>query len=161
MQPNGYSHQYGKYEITMDRLLPQGAWLVSAVEAIKDFDRSTPGPEGFVQARDKDSGEELWTVTVQSGDMEGAPVWLQRFKVKIASSVKPELPPMMPGTPFRPVWFDGLVVVPYVDDKSCAPPEPGKRHRCRAKVAYSVRASGLRAPKSSRPSQVPASGSAA
>jgi hypothetical protein len=161
MQPNGYSHQYGKYEITMDRLLPEGAWLVSAVEAIKDFDRSTPGPEGFVQALDRETGEAMWTVTVQSGDMENAPAWLQRFKVKIASSTMPELPPVMPGTPFRPVWFDGLIVVPYVDDKSCTGPELGKRHRCRAKVAYSVRASGMRAPKSARPSPAPASGSAA
>jgi hypothetical protein len=157
MQPNGY----GKFETSMEKLLPFGAWLVSGVEAIKDFDRSTPGPDGFVQAVDKESGEELWTVTVQSGDMD-APAWLQRFKVKIASAAKPELPPVMAGTPFRPVWFDGLTLTPYVDDKGCKPPEPGRRHVCRAKVAYSVRASAMRAPRQAgRPSPVPAEGSAA
>lgn len=161
MQPNGYGNQYGRYETSMDKLLPCGAWLVSGVEAIKDFDRSSPGPEGFVQALDKGSGEALWTVTVQSGDMENAPAWLQRFKVKIASPAMPELPPVMPGTPFRPVWLDGLAVVPYVDDKSCTGTEVGKRHRCRAKVAYSVRATGLRDPtgaKAGRPSPIPAGG---
>jgi hypothetical protein len=155
MQPNGY----GRYETSMEKLLPLGAWLVSGVEAIKDFDRSSPGPEGFVQALDKDTGEELWTVTVQSGDMENAPAWLQRFKVKIASATKPELPPVMAGTPFRPVSFDGLTVIPYVDDKACKPPEQGRRHFCRSKIAYSIRATGMRAPKQSgRPS--PAAGGA-
>lgn len=158
MQPNGY----GKYETSMDKLLPCGAWLVSGVEAIKDFDRSGPGVEGFVQALDRDTGEELWTVTVQSGDMDSAPAWLQRFKVKISSAVKPELPPVMPGTPFRPVWLDGLVVVPYLDDKNCTGAENGRRHRCRGKVAYSVRATGMRAPKAGpRPAPVPAQDGAA
>ena len=35
--------------------------------------------------------------------------------------------------PFRPVEFDGLTVTPYVDDK-------------RNRVAYSFRATGMRAP---------------
>jgi hypothetical protein len=158
MQPNGY----GKFETSMEKLLPMGAWLVSGVEAIKDFERSGPGAEGFVQALDKETREKLWVVTVQSGDMENAPAWLQRFKVKIASSVRPELPPVMPGTPFRPVVLDGLVLVPYLDDKACTPPEPGRRHRCRAKIAYSVRASGMRPPRSAgRPAPGPSAGSAA
>jgi len=142
MQATGY----GRYVTSMEQLLPQGAWLVSELEAIKDFDRSSPGAEGFVQALDKDTGEELWSVVVQSGDLE-APAWLHRFKVKIASAVAPELPPVMPGTPFRPVYFDGLMLIPYLDDKNCTGPEPGKRHRCRGRVAYSVRAGGMRAPK--------------
>jgi hypothetical protein len=158
MQPNGY----GKYEISMEKLLPMGAWLVSGVEAIKDFDRSGPGADGFVQAVDKETGEELWMVTVQSGDMDSAPPWLQRFKVKIPSSVRPELPPVMPGTPFRPVWLHGLTVIPYVDDSKCIGPEQGRRHRCRARVAYSVRASGISAPKfASRPAPAPIPGGAA
>jgi hypothetical protein len=161
MSPNG-PVSYGKYDTTMEQLLPCGAWLVGPVEAIKDFDRSGPGLAGFVQALDKDSGEELWSVLVQSGDMDNAPPWLQRFKVKIASAVKPELPPLMPGTPFRQVWFDGLTVIPYVDDKACTGPEPGKRHRCRAKVAYSVRAAAMRAPTTvGRPSPAPTQAGAA
>jgi hypothetical protein len=158
MQP----HSYGKFDTTMEKLLPMGAWLVSGVEAIKDFDRSGPGVEGFVQALDKETGAQLWTVTVQSGDMENAPAWLQRFKVKVASAARPELPPVMPGTPFRPVWLDGLSVIPYVDDSKCTGAEQGRRHRCRARVAYSVRATGLHAPKNlGRPSPSPVAGSAA
>lgn len=158
MSPNGY----GKFATTMDQLLPHGAWLVSNVEAIKDFDRSGMGAEGFVQALDRETGEELWSVTVQSGDVENAPAWLHRFKVKIRSAERPELPPLMPGTPFRPVWFDGLTVIPYVDDKTCTGAENGRRHRCRAKVAYSVRATAMRAPKTgARPAPAPAQDGAA
>jgi hypothetical protein len=158
MQPNGSAYaSYNKFSSSMEQLMPFGAWLVSGVEPIKDFDASGPGSEQFVQARDKETGTALWSVTVQSGDLENAPAWLHRLKVKIVADVRPELPPVMPGTPFRPVYLEGLVVVPYMDDKTCTPPEPGRRHRCRAKVAYSVRASGIRAPKTNErpaPAQV-------
>jgi hypothetical protein len=155
-------HGYGRFATTMDDLLPLGAWLVAPIEPIKDFDRSTMGPDGFVQAVDKETGVPLWSTVVQSGDMENAPAWLQRLKVKIVSAARPELPPTMPGTPFRPVWFEGLVVVPYVDDKACKPADHGRSHRCWAKVAFSVRATGLRAPKTSgRPSPAAAQDGAA
>ncbi|GAA4542018.1 plasmid replication, integration and excision activator [Pseudonocardia xishanensis] len=146
MQGNTYAG-YNKFPSSMEQLMPFGAWLVSGVEPIKDFDASGRGPDEFVQARDKDTGLPLWMVTVQSGDLENAPAWLHRLKVKVVAERQPELPPVMPGTPFRPVYLEGLVVVPYMDDKACTPAEPGRRHRCRAKVAYSVRASGIRAPR--------------
>jgi hypothetical protein len=157
MQPNGY----GKYEIPMEKLLPHGAWLVSGVEAIKDYKLSKPGPDGFVQALDKNTRKPLWAAIVQSGDMENAPPWLQRFKVKIPSDMRPEVPPAMPGTPFRPVWLHGLTVTPYVDDSKCTAPEPGREHRCGARMAYSIRATGISAPKpASRPTQASRSGGA-
>jgi hypothetical protein len=55
--------------------------------------------------------------------------------VKIAARVQPVPPEAAQGVPFRPVEFDGLTVTPYVN-------ESGGRPR----VAYSLRASGLRAP---------------
>ena len=48
--------------------------------------------------------------------------------------------------PFRPVEFDGLTVTPYVDDK-------------RGRVAYSYRATGMRAP-AARHAPRPATGGA-
>ena len=157
MQPNGY----GKFETSMEKLLPMGAWLVSGVEAIKDFERSGPGAEGFVQALDKETREKLWAVTVQSGDMENAPAWLQRFKVRsrrgAARATAGDAGHALPAGGARRTGPRAVI-----DDKACTPPEPGRRHRCRAKIAYSVRASGMRPPRSAgRPAPAPSAGSAA
>ena len=55
--------------------------------------------------------------------------------VKIAARHQPIPPEAAAGVPFRPVEFDGLTVTPYVN-------ESGGRPR----VAYSLRATGMRAP---------------
>lgn len=143
MNPQSHS-SYGKHPTDMARLLPAGAWLVSTIEAGRDFDRSTP--ERFVQATDKETGLPVWTAVVQSGDLD-SPAWLRQFKLKIVCAEQPALPPLLPGTPFRPVWLDGLTITPYIDDKACTVPEQGRRHRCRARIAYSIRATAVAAPK--------------
>jgi hypothetical protein len=66
--------------------------------------------------------------------------------VKIMDAVRPVPPETMGGTPFRAVEFDGLTVTPYLDDKACSGPKGGERHRCRARMAYSLRATGMHAP---------------
>jgi hypothetical protein len=55
--------------------------------------------------------------------------------VKIAARHQPIPPEAVAGVPFRPVEFEGLTVAPYVN-------ESGGRPR----VAYSLRATGMRAP---------------
>jgi hypothetical protein len=154
---NGYHSNYGKFTMTMAQAFPNGAFLTGGVEASKDYDRSAPGR--FVQAVDRDTGLSVWLAEVQSGD-QMAPAWLRRAKVKILSDQEPPLPPPIPGTPFRPVEFDELIVTPYVDDSACKPAESGKQHRCRARVAYSVKAIGVRAPRSVAKSTAPAGGTA-
>lgn len=47
--------------------------------------------------------------------------------------MQPVPPEAMAGVPFRPMEFDGLTVTPYLDDK-------------RNRVAYSFRATNMRAP---------------
>lgn len=60
-------------------------------------------------------------------------------KVSIAAKHQPVPPEALAGLPFRPVEFDGLTVTPYVQDASSG-------GRGRPKVAYSLRASAMRAP---------------
>jgi hypothetical protein len=63
-------------------------------------------------------------------------------KVKIAAQVQPVLPPPAPGQPFTPVEFDGMTATPYVDSSRCQ----GNGTRCGARQAYSLKATGVRAP---------------
>ena len=57
------------------------------------------------------------------------------FKVKIIAPEQPVPPDALPGTPVRPVVLEGLTVTPYIKE--------GKF----PKIAYSLRATGLAAPK--------------
>ena len=67
----------------------------------------------------------------------------QTVKVKIAAQVQPVLPPPVPGSPFTPVEFDGMTATPYVDASRCS--GDGKS-KCAARVAYSLKATAVRAP---------------
>ena len=53
------------------------------------------------------------------------------------------LPPPAPGSPFTPVQFDGMTATPYVDTSRCQAKDTG---RCGARLAYSFKATGVRAP---------------
>jgi hypothetical protein len=64
-------------------------------------------------------------------------------KVKIAAQVQPVLPPPAPGSPFTAVEFDGLTVMPYPDSSRC---QGGGKNKCAARQAYSLKATGVRAP---------------
>jgi len=107
-----------------------GAYVVGDVEAVRDFEKSTR--ERAVQAVDKESGLLVWSVSVLDADPE-ARKDMKTVTVKISAPVQPIPPEAMPGVPFRPVEFEGLTVTPYLDDK-------------RNRIAYSFRATGMRAP---------------
>lgn len=66
-------------------------------------------------------------------------------KVKIAAQVQPVLPDAPVGSPFTPVEFDNLAATPYVDTSRCNANGNG-RHKCAARLAYSLKATGVRAP---------------
>src|SRR4051812_29715774 len=132
--------QLNRVQVEHPDVFPQGAFAVS-VTAQRDFEASKPGME--VQARDKDTGELLWIVDCLDGDPTARE---KTFKVKITAPVQPVPPPVLPGTPFRPVEFEGLSVTAWVDDKLCHAPKPGDGHRCRAKQGVSLNARGMRAP---------------
>ncbi|MGH3947529.1 MAG: plasmid replication, integration and excision activator [Pseudonocardiaceae bacterium] len=121
----------GKFKCQMEDLFPHGAFVTSVVEPIRDFDRSTK--EHPVQALDKETGMPMWEVTVQDGDPEAAKA-MRSFQVKVAAKHQPVPPEAIPGTPFRPVFLEGIEVRPYVKENGAG----------RASIAYSVRAAGMR-----------------
>lgn len=80
------------------------------------------------QDLDKVTGHPLWQVRVIDADPDSRK-GQGEVTVKIASVTEPQLPPEVPGSPFRPVYFEGLTVTPYV-----------KEGQGRPRVAYSLRA---------------------
>lgn len=122
----------GRFRVSMGDVFPAGAFVVGEVERVRDFERSTP--DRFVQAKDKDSKDPVWSVPVLDAD-ESAPKSSKTVVVKISAPVQPVPPEAVEvhGMKFRPVEFEGLTVTPYVDDK-------------RNRVAYSLRASAMNAP---------------
>lgn len=126
-----------KFPVSMGDVFAHGAFVVSEVEAVRDFDKSAPGRP--VQQLDKESGLPVWSVSVLDADPEARRAD-KTVTVKIAATHQPVPPEAAHGLPFRPVEFEGLTVTPYVQ-------ENGNRPR----VAYSFRATAMRAPAGQRP----------
>ncbi|GAA2109467.1 hypothetical protein GCM10009841_30800 [Microlunatus panaciterrae] len=122
----------GPFKIECSELFPCGVGVVGAVTALADFDVSTK--ENRVQARDKESGLPLWSVEVMDFDPEARE---RTFKVKVAAAVQPVPPEAIAGAPVRPVVLEGLTVTPYIKEGT------------RPRIAYSLRATGLAAPRRS------------
>lgn len=122
-----------KFQVSMGDVFPHGAYVVSEVEPVRDYDKSSAGR--MVQATDKESRLLLWAVSVLDADPE-ARRGDKTLTVKIAATHQPVPPETAPGMPFRPVEFDGLTVTPYVNESS------GGRPR----IAFSLRATGMRPP---------------
>lgn len=122
----------GPFKVECGEVFPHGVGVVGAVAPLVDFDRSTP--ENRVQARDKDSGLPVWTVDVMDFDPDARE---RTFKVKIAAEVQPVPPDAIDGVPVRPVQLDGLMVMPYQKEVGNG----------RQRIAYSLRASGMSAPR--------------
>ena len=55
------------------------------------------------------------------------------------------LPSAAAGSPFAAVEFEGLMATPYVDSSRCQGNGRGK-DKCGARLAYSLKATGVRAP---------------
>ena len=116
----------GAIPVEFGAVFPVGAFALG-VEPVADFEASKGGVK--VQARDKATGLPLWSVSVIDPDPEARD---NATRVKVASDVQPVLPDLAPGMPFRPVEFDGLTVTAWVNNAG--------------RVAYSLKATGLRAP---------------
>lgn len=130
--------------VSHDLIFPNGCYLVTDVEPMRDFDKSTR--DTFVQAVDKVTGLRLWSAMAHDADPDVRKND-RTVEIKFMSETQPVPPPAVPGTPFRPVEFEGLTVTAYIDDKACKPARAGEQHRCRARIAYSLRAVGMRAPR--------------
>lgn len=125
----------GPFRVECSEVFPHGVGIVGAVSPLVDFDRSSK--ENKVQQLDKDSGLPVWTVDVMDFDPDARE---RTFKVKIAAAVQPVPPDAVAGLPVRPVLLEGLLIMPYLKEVANG----------RARVAYSLRASGLAAPRGMR-----------
>jgi hypothetical protein len=115
------------------------------VEKVRDFDRSSGGP--VVQQIDKHTDLPLWVIEVIDADPEAR----QRMvKVKVTAQYQPVLPDAPAGSPFTAVEFEGMTAMPCVDSGRCQ----GKG-KCAARQAYSLKATGVRAPSRPMPRGVP------
>ncbi|MCK9899102.1 plasmid replication, integration and excision activator [Parafrankia colletiae] len=96
--------------VRFEDVFPAGAFVLG-VEPANDYEKvkaNAPDP----QERDLNTGERVWVVRVLDPDPTARQAEL---KVKVPGEVQPVLPEAMPGTPFRPVLFEGLTVTPWVD----------------------------------------------
>jgi hypothetical protein len=127
-----------KVPVSFDYVFPAGCLLVSVEKAI-DWDRRDSGDD---QARDKETGERVWTVTVMDLHREeGGFRRSQEVKVKVAAPVQPVPPsPDMPGIPPL-VAFTEMVLTPWVDGEKCN--GRSNPHKCRARLSWSIKASGM------------------
>ena len=128
----------GPIPIEFGQVFPGGAYAAGPVEKVRDFERSRK--DEVIQQLDKDSGLPLWVIEVIDAQEDARQ---RTVKVKIAAQVQPVLPSPAPGSPFIAIEFDGMTVTPWVDASRCA--GDGKS-KCAARQAYSLKATGVRAP---------------
>ena len=102
-----------RFKISHDEVFAFGAYLVGEVGPVFDFEKSSK--DAKVQQVDKDNGLPLWSVEVLDADPEAGKK-SKTVTVKIAARVQPVPPEALPGLPFRPVVFQGLSALPYIDD---------------------------------------------
>lgn len=119
-------------QIGHDQVFSCGAFLVSEVTPMIDFDKSSG--DNRVQATDRDTGAPMWQVEALDGD-PAAPKRSRTVTVKFAAQTQPVAPTNSSGIPFTPVVFEGLVALPYIE-----------RSGDFSRIAWSFRASGMTAP---------------
>ena len=141
----------GAIRVEFGAVFPDGAYAAGKFEMVRDFDRSSG--DRVVQQIDKVTGLPLWVVEVIDADEAARQ---RTVKVKVAAPVQPVLPSPAAGSPFTAVEFEGLMATPYVDSSRCQGNGKGK-DKCGARLAYSLKATGVRAPSRglSRPAAEP------
>jgi hypothetical protein len=127
-------------------VFPSGAYAAGPFEKVRDFDRSSA--DRIIQQSDKATGLPLWVIEVINPDPETRQ---RTVKVKVAAQYQPVLPDAPVGSAFIPVEFEGMQATPYVDSSRC---NGDGKSKCAARMAYSFKATGVRAP--ARPLSRPA-----
>ena len=127
----------GAIPVEFGAVFPDGAYAAGKFEMVRDFDRSSG--DRVVQQVDKATGLPLWVIEVIDPQESARQLTV---KVKVAAEYQPVLPPAAPGSPFTAIEFEGLTVFPYVDASRCK----GGKDKCGARQAYSLKATGVRAP---------------
>ena len=136
-----------RFPVSHGDVFPHGAYVISEVTAVSDYDRSTKDRK--VQQVDKDTGLPLWSVEVLDADPDAGKK-ARTVSVKLAAKHQPVPPEAPAGTPFAPVEFDGLSALPYIDDGGNF-----------ARIAWSFKATNLHAPGKKSPNTTAGTGSSA
>src|SRR3954471_13733846 len=129
-----------KVPVPFSFVFPHGV-LCLGVEPATDFDKRGQADD---QARDKETGERVWLVKVLDLDPDGGKFGASKeVKVKVIAPHQP-VPPTsaVPGYP-PAVEFTGMTVTPWTDSRKCTGPKKGEAHNCKARLAWSVRATGM------------------
>ncbi|MGH3795173.1 MAG: plasmid replication, integration and excision activator [Pseudonocardiaceae bacterium] len=117
-----------RFPVRFGDVFPVGCFVLG-IEPTMEFNEDSKAPRR--QERDKETNLLLWTVRALDANEDVARFGAE-FKVKVAASVQPVPPAKTNGFPYPAVEFEGLTITPYA----------GRNGR----VAYSFRATGLRAP---------------
>jgi hypothetical protein len=128
--------------VGMAEVFPAGCHLLpDSITEAQDWDEAT---RVRTPAVDKVTGKRVWHARVIDMDpaLEGRS---REVVVKIAADRAP-VPPTR--APFEAVEFENLTVTPYVDNGRCT-----GRGRCGARMAFSLRATGLKAARSAQPAK--------
>ena len=137
----------GPFPVEFGMVFPSGVYAAGGVEKVRDFERSSG--DRVVQQTDKATGLPLWVVEVIDADPEARQ---RTVRIKVAAEFQPVLPSPAPGSPFTAIEFEGMTAMPYVDRDRCQAKDKGK---CGARMAYSLKATGVRSPSRPLPRPVP------
>lgn len=132
-----------RFSVPWEFVAPQGA-LCLGVEPSIDFSRRGQGDD---QERDKETGERVWVAKCLDLDPEAGKFGASKeFKIKVIAPVQPVPPPSaVPGYPPM-VEFTDVTIAPWTDSQRCRGGEPGRAHKCRARLSWSIRATGITEP---------------
>ena len=130
----------GSFPVEFGAVFPSGAYAAGGFDMVRDFEKSQG--DLVIQQTDKATGLPLWVIEVIDAEPEARQ---RTVKVKVAATYQPVLPDAPAGSAFIPVEFEGMQATPYVDASRCNGDGDGK-HKCRARLAYSLKATGVRAP---------------
>ena len=136
----------GPFPVEFGAVFPSGAYAAGGFEKVRDFDKSSG--DRVVQQADKVTGLPLWVVEVIDADPEARQ---RTVKVKVAAEYQPVLPDAPAGSPFIAGRVRGHDRHPVRGRRSGA----RARASARARLAYSLKATGVRAPSRAMPRPVP------
>ncbi|WP_329107075.1 transcriptional regulator [Micromonospora sp. NBC_01699] len=115
-----------RFSVRCGDVFPAGCALVpESMGEVEDYDEKTGRRS---PAKDKVTGQRVWQVKVMDLDPE-----LGKRSRETTVKISADYPPAAPtGAYFEQVEFDGMTVTPYVANNG--------------RMAYSLRATGMRAP---------------
>jgi len=128
----------GRVNIKQREHFPFPLMLVGDVEVRRDFEKSSK--DHVVQEVDPESGVRMWNAEVVNTDPE-ARKSERSFTVKLIAEHQPVPPAAADGSTMRPVVFANLEGLPWLDDRMCNGKD--QPHKCKARIAWSYRATGF------------------